>query len=57
MISDAVMIFANALVEKETYKLEFNAKSIECSEFKAELEENPSGQVVLNNIDNVIAMR
>lgn len=57
MIGDAVMILANALVEKETFKLEFKAKPIECHRFRSDMEENSSGQAILDNIDNVIDTR
>lgn len=57
MISDAVIIFANALVEKETYKLDFQTKPFKCDQFEEDQELNSNGQVILDNINNVTDMR
>lgn len=53
MVGDAVMIFANALVENQTFMLDVTTKPIECASFSVDLEENSSGQTVLNNMNNV----
>lgn len=54
MISDAVILFANAFIEKDTYKLEFKTNLIDCVSFKTDEEPNLSGQAILDNINNVI---
>lgn len=56
MISDAVYTFAKALTQNETFLSEFRTKPTRCEPYYEAQEENPNSQIILDNINNVIAL-